>query len=59
MFDQLVKVHAEQLEGKTKMLFVDEGIFQSKQVVVIAFIVLAIELCNLDISIEVQNIERE
>lgn len=32
------------------MLFVDEGILQSKQVVVVVLVVLAIELCELDIS---------
>lgn len=32
------------------MLLVNEGIFQSQQMVVVVLVVLAVELCNLDIS---------
>ena len=32
------------------MLFVDKGIFESKQMVVVVLVVLAVELCDLDIS---------
>lgn len=30
LFNQFVEVHAEQLKGQTEMLFMDEGILQSK-----------------------------
>lgn len=50
MLDQLVEIHAEQFKGQAKMLLVNEGILQSEQVMVVIFVVLAIELCDLNIS---------
>lgn len=50
LFDQLVKIDAEQLKGQTQVLLVNKGIFQSKQMVVVVLVVLAVELYNLDIS---------
>ena len=49
LLDQFVKIDAKQLERQAEMLFVDKGIFQTEQVMVVVFVVLAIELCELDI----------
>lgn len=44
LLDQLVKVDAEKLEGKTQVLTMDEGILQPEEMVVIVLIVLAVQL---------------
>lgn len=44
LLDQFIKVDTEKLEGETQMLTMDEGIFQTEEVMVIVFVVLAVQL---------------
>jgi hypothetical protein len=44
LFDKLVQIHTEQLEDETEMLFVNEGIFQAQDVVIVVLVELAVEL---------------
>ena len=44
LFDQFVEIDAEQFEDQTKMLSMNEGIFEPKQVVVIVLVQFAVEL---------------
>lgn len=44
LLDELVEVDAEELEGKTEMLAVNEGVLQAQEMVVVILIVFAVEL---------------
>jgi len=44
LLDELVQIHAQQFEHQAEMLFMDEGIFQSKKVVIVVLVELAVEL---------------
>jgi hypothetical protein len=44
LFDQLIKINAEQFECKTQMLTVDECVLETKQVMVVILVILAVEL---------------
>jgi hypothetical protein len=44
LLDELVQIHTEQLEDETKMLLVNEGVFQPQDVVIVVLVELAVEL---------------
>lgn len=44
LFDKLIEVDTKQLENKTEMLSMDEGVLQTQKVVIIIFIELGVEL---------------
>ena len=44
MLDELVQIDAQQLEYQTKMLAMDEGVLESKKMVVVVLVELRIEL---------------
>lgn len=44
MFDQLIKIDTEQFKCETQMLTVDEGVLETKQMVVIVLVIFAVEL---------------
>jgi hypothetical protein len=43
LFDQLIKINAEQFECETQMLTVDECVLETKQVMVVILVILAVE----------------
>jgi hypothetical protein len=42
LLDELIKVNTEQLEDETEMLSVDEGILESKEMMVIVLVVFRV-----------------
>ena len=44
LFDELVQVDTEEFENKAKMLPMDEGVLQTKNMVIVVFVELRVEL---------------
>lgn len=44
LLDKLIKIYAKELKHKTEMLSMNKGVFQSKEMMVVIFVKLSIEL---------------
>lgn len=51
LFDEFVQVHAQQLEDQAEMLAVDEGVAESKEMVVVVLVEFAVDLGRVSLDL--------